>query len=119
MSRSQITRETLMDAVSVENETAYSNSRRFHQCTGSAVLFIISTAGTLAISQQCSNNEVDWYDPVDTSGGALGVVKAAQTVTTGVYVVFTPVLSEFIRFKVIESTASTSVSLTLSFRLEV
>ena len=99
--------------------TVYSASRKFHDCAGDAILYIVSTAGTLAISQQCSLNDVDWYDPVNTSDSALGVVKAAQTVTTGVYVVFTPVISKYIRFKVIESTAETVVTLTLSYRLEV
>lgn len=99
--------------------TVYSTSIPFHNCAGDATLFIVSTAGTLAISQQCSVNDVDWYDPVNTSDSALGVVKAAQTVSTGVYVVFTPVLSKFIRFKLIESSAETVVSLTLSYRREV
>lgn len=119
MSRSQITRELLMDAVTIDGATDYSESRPFHNCAGDAVLFIVSTAGTLAISQQCSMNNVDWYDPVNTSDSALGVVKSAQTVTTGVYVIFTPVISKFIRFKVTESTAAAVVSLTLSYRLEV
>jgi hypothetical protein len=119
MSRSQITQRKLMDAVTVDGATTYSSSRKFHNCAGDATLHIISTAGTLAISQQCSMNDVDWYDPVNTSDSALGVVKAAQTVTTGVYVVFTPVISKFVRFKVVESSASTDVTLTLSYRLEV
>ncbi|MDP2366078.1 MAG: hypothetical protein Q8M94_20195, partial [Ignavibacteria bacterium] len=119
MSTSQITKKVLMNAVTISAATKYSDSMPFRQCAGSAILLIISTAGTLAISQQCSNDNVNWYNPVDTAGGALGVVKAAQTVTPGVYVVFTPVLSEWVRFKVIESTAETVVTLTLSYRLEV
>ncbi len=119
MSRSQITQRKLMDAVTVVGGTKYSDSMKFHACTGSASVLIISTAGTLAISQQCSNDNTNWYDPVDISGTALGIVKAAQTVTTGIMVSFTPALAEWIRFKVTESTASTVVSLTLSFRTEV
>lgn len=126
MSRSQITQRTLMDAVTISSATKYSDSMKFHGCTGTAVMFIVSSAGTLAISQQCSQDNVNWYNPFDTSTGALGIVVAAQTVTTavdggaaGVYRVFTPVLSEWIRFKVIESTASTVVTLKLLFRQEV
>ena len=119
MSTSQIAQEILMNAVAMDGETSYSDSVNFRLCTGSAALIIISTAGTLAISQQCSMDNNAWYDPIDTAAAALGVVKAAQTVTAGVYVVFTPVLSEWIRFKVIESTAATTVTLKLLFREEV
>jgi hypothetical protein len=116
---SQIARRKLMDAVTISSETKYSDSMKFFACTGDATLLIVSTAGTLAISQQCSNDNVAWYDPVNASAAAQGIVKAAQTVTTGTLVTFTPVLSEWIRFKLIESTAPTVVSLTLSYRLEV
>ena len=119
MSRSQIAQETLMNAVTVNGETKYSNSRKFHQGTGSAVLIIISTAGTITVSQQCSPDDVTWYDPIDTSDGALGVVQSSQGVTTGIYVAFTPVLTEYIRFKVVESSASSSVTLKLLYRTEV
>lgn len=119
MSRSQITQRKLMDAITVVGGTKYSDSIKFHACTGSASVLIISTAGTLAISQQCSLDNVTWYDPVDISGTALGIVKAAQTVTTGLMVAFTPSLAEWTRFKVTESTASTVVTLTVLFRTEV
>lgn len=119
MSTSQVIKKVIMNAVAIDGATAYTDSVKFSHCTGSAVLHIISTAGTLAISQQCSMDNVNWYDPVDTAGAALGVVKAAQGVTTGSYTAFTPVLTQYIRFKVVESTAATTVTLTLSFRLEV
>jgi len=121
MPASQVTQELLMDTVSVAQAgTKYSNSRKFHQCTGAAVLWIKTTAGSITVSQQCSMDDVAWYDPVDTSDGALGVVRSALGVTTGVYVVFTPVLTEYIRFKVVEgNSAATVVTLKLSFRLEV
>lgn len=121
MSRSQISYEKLMDATAVlKAGTSYSNSRDFSDCTGSATLYISSTAGSITVSQQCSMNNSDWYDPIDTSAAALGVVRAAQTVTTGIYVAYTPVLAKYIRFKVVEgNVAATTVTLTLSYRLEV
>jgi len=119
MSVSQIEVVKLLDKVTVVNETKYTDSWSFRKCTGSAAVLIISTAGTLAISQQCSVDNVNWYDPFDITTGALGVAVAAQTVTAGVYRVYTPVLSEWARFKIIESTASTVVTLTLITRVEV
>jgi len=123
MAVSQIEIIKLMDAVECQNGTAnatkYSDSWSFRKCTGTAAVFVISTAGTLAITQQCSTDNVTWYDPVDISNGALGVVKAVQTATTGLYVVYTPVLTEWARFKVVETTAKTNVTLILMARVEV
>jgi hypothetical protein len=119
MSVSQIEVIKVMDAKTCVNGTFYSDSWSFRKCTGSAAVIVISTAGTLAISQQCSIDNVNWYDPIDISATAKGIVKAAQTVTTGVYVVYDPVLTEWARFKVVESTASTSVTLILIERVEV
>jgi hypothetical protein len=120
MSRSQLDIVKLIDGVTIDGETKYSNTWSFQRCTGSASVFIVSTAGTLAINQQCSyDGGVTWYDPYDISTTALGIVVAAQGVTTGVYRVFTPVLAPLIRFSVRESSASTVVSLTLIARVEV
>ena len=123
MSVSQIEIIKLMDAVECQkgtaNATKYSDSWNFRKCTGSASVLVVSTAGTLAITQQCSADNVTWYNPVDISNGALGVVKAAQATTTGSYIVYTPVLTEWARFKVVESTAKTYVTLILIERVEV
>ena len=121
MSRSQISQEKLMDAVSIaQAATAYSSSKTFHACTGSAAMFIVSTAGSITVSQQCSRDGTNWYDPVDAAGSALGVVATALTVTTGKYIAFSPVLSEFIRYKVVEgNVGATVVTITLLFRVEV
>ena len=123
MSVSQIEVIKLMDAVECQNGTAnstkYSDVWSFRKCTGNACVFIISTAGTLAITQQVSSDGVNWYSPYDISTTAQGVVVAAQTVTAGVYRVYTPVLCEWIRFKVVETTAKTNVTLVLIARVEV
>ena len=124
MSKSQVTQELLMDAVDLaQHDTHYSESRKFHACTGSSAIFLSLASGgaaTVTVTQQCSMNNVDWYDPVDTTGTALGGVIAAQAVTTGVYIAFTPVLTEYIRFKVHEdNTAACTVTLKLYYRLEV
>lgn len=99
--------------------TAYSSSLDFRGCVGNVALFIASTAGSVTISQQCSLDNVTFYDPEDTSGGALGVVRSALTVTTGKYVPFTPVLATWTRFKIVEgNVAATAVTLKCLFRTE-
>jgi hypothetical protein len=113
-----ISKEVLMSAVEVDNETKYSNSRRFHDCDGTACVLIVSTAGSITVTQQCSVDNVTWYDP-ETSAGAAGAVEDTITVTTGRYLSYTPVLSPWIRFKVVEGgSAATNVTLTLAYRVE-
>lgn len=119
MSRSIVSKEVLMNAVEVDNTTKYSNSRRFHDCDGTACLLIVSTAGSITVTQQCSTDNKTWYDP-ENAAGALGAVEDTITVTTGRYLSFTPVLCDYIRFKVVENgTAATNVSLTLAYRIKV
>lgn len=123
MSVSQLDQVKLMNAVECEtataNATKYSDSWHSARATGSAALFIVSTAGRITITQQCSDDNVNWYAPVDTANGALGVIRNLQTVTPGLYVAFSPVLTEWMRFKVVENLAKTYVSLTLILRTEV
>lgn len=121
MSTSQVILKTLMSATAVaRNATGYSDSCEFDGCTGSATLFIKTTAGNITVSQQCSTDNKSWSDPVDTSDNPLAVVRTGLTVTTGVYVAFTPALANYIRFKVVEANvAATAVTLKLSYRMEV
>jgi len=100
--------------------TRYSMSVPFRECAGSAAVIISTTAGTITVSQQCSVDGETWYDPVDTAGGALGIVATALGVTTGRYVPYSPILSEYIRFKVVEANvAATTVTIRLIFRQEI
>jgi hypothetical protein len=120
MSRSMVSKEVLMNAVAVAaNDTHYSNSRKFHDCDGTATLKIISTAGSITVTQQCSLDDVTWYDPINDSG-AIGAVEDTITLTPGRYLSFTPVLCDYIRFKVVQGAgATTNVTLELSYRVEV
>lgn len=120
MGRSMISKEVLMNAVTVaKNGTGYSNSRCFDDCDGTATVKLISTAGSITITQQCSIDDVNWYDP-ETAAGAAGAVEATVTVTTGKYISYTPVLAPFIRFKIVEgNVAATVVTLELIYRVEV
>lgn len=107
-----------VEAVGI-SDTHYSSSMDFRRCAGNAALFIISSAGLITVSQQCSWDNKIWHDPVDLVGSSLGVVRALLSVTSGIYVPFTPVMSAYIRFKVVEGgTAGTSVTLRIIYRVE-
>ena len=112
--------QKLMDKVSIgQAGTAYTLSMPFDRCTGTVGVIFISTAGTITITQQCSPNDVTWYDPVDATPSAVGTVCTAKAVTTGTWTSYAPVLANFIRFKVVETnTAPTIVTLTLAFQEE-
>jgi hypothetical protein len=110
-----IAREVLCSALTVNNNTQYTSAAKFYTTSGYACVLVVSTAGSITVTQQCSPNNVDWYDAVDSSGNALGAVVAAMTVGTK-YIQYSPVLCEYIRFKVVEGgTASTNVTLTLIY----
>ena len=119
--------ERLMTKVSVgRNSTAYSNVYDFSRCTGPVVVELISTAGRITVSQQCSVDydpnypaNATWYDPVDYAGTALGAIGTAVTVTAGKYISYSPTLTPWIRYKVVETdVAATVVSLRLVFQEE-
>jgi len=120
MSKSIVSKELLCSALAVgKNGTKYSNSRVFHDCDGTACLRVVSTAGSITVTQQCSTDDVTFYDP-ETAAGAAGAVENAITVTTGRYLSFTPVLAPFVRFKIVEAdVAATAVTLELAYRVEV
>ena len=100
---------TLSSAQAVaQNTTVYSNKISVDDLAGHVAIRIISTAGSVTITQQCSLDGVTFYDPVDTAGTALGQVVAAQTVTTGIYVVPDVVLAPFIRYKIVEGNVAAS-----------
>mgnify|MGYP003594002413 CR=1 FL=1 len=114
-----ISKEVLASAKAcTKNGTIYSNSRKFHDCDGTATIKIVSTAGSITVTQQCSIDNSTWYDP-ETASGAAGAVEDTITVTTGRYLSFTPVMCPYIRFKIVEANvAATAVTLELAYRVE-
>lgn len=102
--------------------TEYSEKCSFRRLFGTtsdlvACMHVVSTAGTITVTQQCSLNGDDWFDPVDSAGSNIGEVISGQGVTTGRWVSFEPVLTRWIRFKVVEdNSAATTVTLELIFK---
>ena len=123
MSTSILAQEVLYNAKAFGQTTpVYSDSIRFDKCQGNATVILIVTAtstSSLAITQQCSIDNVNWYDPVDSGGTATGALVSSQVVTTGKYVSYSPVLTLFIRFKAIQTNNVTgTITMTLIFREE-
>lgn len=123
MSATIVGRETLMDKETLTaGDTHYSSSMKFDRCTGTVCVFIVLTGtGTATISQQCSMDDITWYDPENASGAALGTVCTSHAATTGAYISYSPVLTSSIRFKVVETggLAGTIATVKLIFQEEV
>lgn len=106
--------EKLASALAVgSGATAYSSSGAFDTSAGYTAILIVSTAGSITVTQQCSVDDTNWYNPVAIDGSALGAVCSALTVTTGTYIKFDPVVAPYIRFKIVEgSVGATAVTIT-------
>lgn len=106
----------------VKNTTVYTDSCKFRRCVGDAVVWIkhVSVSENIAVTQQCSLDDVTFYNPVNASASALGSVVAVQAATAGVYISYTPVITPYIRFKIVAAnTNDTVLDLKLIFREEV
>ena len=110
-----ITSKVMCSAQAVDKAaTGYSTAIDFRRCTGETAVLLKTTAGTIAVTQQCSVDNVNWYDPTDALDIAVGSVVAAQTVSTGRWIAFSPVPCNYLRFKIVEAnSAATVVTLTL------
>jgi hypothetical protein len=118
----RIRQEQLMTAEDVaQADTHYTSSTDFDRCTGNASIYVIlasAGAGHATITQQCSMDNTTWYDAVNAAGAAVGTVQTAQAVTTGTLITYSPVLTPYIRFKVVEDNhAAVTVSIKLLFQV--
>lgn len=99
--------KTITNAQTLTNGvTSFSNSVEVNPWAGFACIEVVAMTATTAISQQCSSDNVNWYDPVDGFGNSLGVVS---TSTTGAkYIQYSPVLSKYIRYKYVPTGTGTA-----------
>ena len=88
--------------------TYYTQAINNHLTTGFASLLVLRSAGTLAITFECSDNGLDWYIPYDTVGTALNVVYAVLNANR--WIVFSPQVAEYIRFKFVLTAANATVT---------
>jgi len=108
-------REVLMTTEACNNSTIYSSSIPFNRSTGEVALKVVSTGNaTLAITQQCSEDDVTWYDVVSGSMTAMGAAGSSTTATISNWIVPTLAPAPYIRFKVVESaTVAATISITM------
>lgn len=84
-----------------QNTTGYSDGFDTSMNNGFIAVLITSSAGSITVTQQCSVDNDNWYDPVDEDGTAIGAVVSSMTVGTK-YIQFSPVMAPFSRFKIVE-----------------
>ena len=112
--------KTLASALACgKNATVYSSAMALEDLTGHVGIQLISTAGSITVTQQCSTDNTTWYDPTDAYSTALGQVIATQTVTTGIYIIPAPVFAPFIRYKIVEgNVAATAVTIKILYQTD-
>lgn len=94
--------KTLSTAQALTNGvTAFSNSVEVNRWAGFAAIEISANTATATITQQCSSDNTNWYDPVDSSGTALGAIATGLATTK--YIEYDPVLSKYYRLKYVPS----------------
>lgn len=121
MSTSILAIETMCTDLAVATSaTGYSDSIDFSRCQGEAAILVTSLVGGATISQQCSKDNVTFYDPVVAAGTATGAVcTALAAADTPRYITFSPVLCPYTRFKIIEDgTGDLVITLRFCFREE-
>ena len=103
-----IGKATLLESVAVlQGTTAYTRSHLF-TTSGYCHVILTSTGGSLTITQQGSFDETNWYDAVNPYNEPLGLVCTAQGVTSGKYIQYPPLLSKYVRFKIVENNVGNS-----------
>ena len=82
-----------------------------------AALVKVGGAGTVTINQQCSVDGVFWYNPVNSTGGAVSEVIASGGTAATTYRKFTMTITKYIRFRCVETNVgAATVDITLVFQ---
>lgn len=107
MGRRILGREVLADgAASAGSDTTYTASMKFDKCTGDYAMEVsMLGAKTWTVTQQCSFDNVTWYNPTDGNEGAIGAVCSTTTTAVLAWIVPTLAPAPYIRFKVVNGTA--------------
>jgi len=75
-----------------------------------ATLIVLGAGSSVTITQQCSFDNTNWYDPIDINGTALGTVYT--TLLASSYIYFSPILAVWMRFKIVAG-ADSVVTMTI------
>lgn len=97
----------VMNAEAVANgATSYTSSFEMVVWAGFiSVEVVLAAASSVTITQQCSNDNSTWYDPVDADGNAIG--KVCTALTASKFIEPDPVLAKWVRYKVVAGADST------------
>lgn len=104
---STILATTLIDAGSASYSAVIA---AFNSLQSASIEMTISTASMVVITQQCSMDGITWNDPVNATLTAAGAVYNALNAASPVFVAFTPIVSPYLRLKVVPA-AKTDISL--------
>jgi hypothetical protein len=88
--------------------TYYSDAIEQTYSKGFASLLILTSAGSLAITYEVSDDGTNFYTPYDTAGNALNSIATALTADR--WIVFSPSVANYIRFKFVLTTTNSTVS---------
>ena len=79
-----------------------------HGHSGQTGLVVKTTAGSLVITFELSNDNNNWYEPYNSAGTKINTV--ANNLTGDAWVVFTPQVAEWIRFRFVLTGSNSTVS---------
>ena len=95
-------------AMTTATGTYTSSAIRVDRSNGYASLLVLTSAGSLDIDFQVSDDSTNWYTPVNTSGTSLGSINGA--VTANSWIVFNPQVATYVRFIFILTGSNSTVS---------
>jgi len=83
--------------------TLYSGGYKSDRCSGTVVLLITSSAGSITVSQQAGfTYDGTYYDAVSAANAALGAIATGMTVGTR-FISYSPVAAPWSRLKIVEA----------------
>lgn len=85
---------------------------------GDMLLYVAArTTSSYTITQQCSFDNINWYDVVDAYNATVGAVLTAADATVHSRLIqLTPIAAPYIRFEVTASETDGSIDLTLCYQ---
>lgn len=93
--------------------TYYSDALPARLFRANASLLVLTSAGSLAITFELSNDKKNWYTPYDIDRESLGRIVSALTGDR--WICFDAQVAEWIRFKFVLTSANSTVSAQYQF----
>lgn len=90
--------------------TYYSAGINQKYSKGHCALLVLTSAGSLAITFELSDDDINYYVPYDSNGNALNSI--ATTLIANRWIIFVPQLANYIRFKFVLTDSNSTVSAT-------